>query len=182
MHRLGAECLGTFILVFAGTGAIIVNDLTHGAVTHPGIALTFGLVAFAMIQTFGWVSGAHFNPAISLAMVALGKLEPFWAPGYLLAQFTGAFGASILLKALFPNHPTLGATLPAGSEMQSLVLEFTLSFILMISIIGCCNAPGSAIFLAPVIIGGIYWAGSPVCRDNQWRVHESGPIPCPGSC
>ncbi len=154
MHRLGAECLGTFILVFAGTGAIVVNDLTHGAVTHPGIALTFGLVVFAMIQTFGWVSGAHFNPAISLAMVALGKLEPFWAPGYLLSQFIGAIGASILLKVLFPNHPTLGATLPAGSEMQSLVLEFFLGFILMISVIGCCNAPGSGNFLGPVI-GGI---------------------------
>ncbi len=151
MNRFGAEGIGTYILVFAGTGAIVVNDLTHGAITQVGIALTFGLTVFAMIQTFSRVSGAHFNPAISLAMVVLGKLEPLRAIGYLVAQMTGALLASITLHWLFPLHPTLGATLPLGSEMQSLVLECILGFILMLSVIGCSNSPGSATLMGPAI-------------------------------
>ncbi len=155
MNRLVSEGIGTFIIVFAGTGAIVINDLTQGAITPVGIALTFGLSVFVMIQSFGWVSGGHFNPAVSLAMVAMGKLELLWAPGYLLAQGTGALLASFLLKYLFPFHPTLGATVPIGSEMQSLILEFILGFILMISVIGCCNSPDSATLLAPAIGGMI---------------------------
>src|SRR5688572_12874474 len=112
-RKMTAEAVGTFALVFAGTGAIVVND-THGAVTHVGVALTFGLVVLAMIYAVGDVSGAHLNPAVTLAFAAAGRF-PLAAVGpYLVSQAAGAFGASALLRSLFPSHPTLGATLPAG--------------------------------------------------------------------
>ena len=114
-----AEFIGTFALVFCGTGAIVINDQSGGAVTHAGVAITFGLVVAAMIYSIGELSGAHLNPAVTLA---------FWFarlfPGkqilpYVLSQCTGGFIASFVLKILFPANETLGATLPAGSDLPT---------------------------------------------------------------
>ncbi len=178
MNRLISEFLSTFILIFAGTGAIIINDTSGGAITHAGIALTFGLVVFAMIQTFGHVSGAHMNAAVSIAAVAWGKLEGRSLLGYIVAQLSGAFLASIVLKSLFPNHPTLGGTHPAGTEYQSLVLEFILTFILMISVIGCVNAPGAANLIGPAIgavIGLEAMFAGPICGASMNPVRSIAP-------
>src|SRR5436190_3064687 len=121
MRKLFAEFLGTFALVFAGTGAIVINGVSNGAITHAGIALTFGLIVLAMIYTFGDVSGAHLNPAVTTAF-AIAKRFP-WSSvfPYIGAQLVGAFAASGLLRFLFPAHTSLGATLPAGSAMQSFI-------------------------------------------------------------
>ncbi|HRK16364.1 MAG TPA: aquaporin, partial [Prosthecobacter sp.] len=135
MKKLLAEALGTFTLVFAGTGAIVINEVSGGAVTHAGIALTFGLVVLAMIHTFGDVSGAHLNPAVTTAFAAAGRFPWRSVPGYLGAQMTGALAASGLLRFLFPQATTLGATLPAGPPMQSWVLELVLTAILMLTIL-----------------------------------------------
>ncbi|RYF10833.1 MAG: aquaporin [Oxalobacteraceae bacterium] len=130
-----AELLGTFALVLMGTGAIIVNQETGGAIGHAGISLVFGLVVLAMIQTFGDVSGAHLNPAVSLAMAAAGRFPWRAVPGYAAAQAAGAFAASGLLRALFPANAGLGATLPAGSPGQSFILETVLTGLLMLTIL-----------------------------------------------
>ena len=135
MKRPLAEFLGTFALVFAGTGAIVVNQSTGGVIGHAGIALVFGLVVMAMIYTFGDVSGAHLNPAVSLGFAVAGRFPWRDFPGYAAAQLGGAFAASGLLKILFPTSPTLGATLPAGSVAQSFILELVLTAILMLVIL-----------------------------------------------
>lgn len=88
-NRLAAEIIGTFILIFAGTGAIVVNHESHGAITHAGIALTFGLVVTALIHTFGDVSGAHLNPAVTCGLVAAGRFPPRDAAPYIAAQCGG---------------------------------------------------------------------------------------------
>src|SRR4051812_2451891 len=126
MKKFLAEYLGTFALVFAGTGAITINDVSHGAITHVGIALTFGLVVLAMIYTFGDVSGAHLNPAVTIGFWTAGRLPGPMVLPFIGAQTLGAVSASAVLKFLFPSHSTLGATLPAGTDMQSFILELIL--------------------------------------------------------
>ena len=122
MKKLLAEFLGTFGMVFAGTGAIIVNEQT-GTLGHGGIALTFGLVVLVMIYSFGDVSGAHLNPAVTIGFAAAGRSEWNTVPGYIGAQCAGALAASGTLRFLFPASVQLGATLPVGAESQSFVLE-----------------------------------------------------------
>lgn len=129
-----AEFIGTFILVFCGTGAIIINDVSGGAVTHLGIAITFGLVVLAMIYAFGDVSGAHINPAVTLAFAVSKQLAWKTVTPYVLSQTAGGVLASMALKILFPQHQLLGSTIPAGSDLQSFVLEVVLTFILMLVI------------------------------------------------
>ena len=108
MKKLFAEFLGTFALVFAGTGAIVINHASNGAITHAGIALTFGLIVLAMIYAVGDVSGAHLNPAVTTGFAASGRFPWRAVPGYVGAQLLGAFLASGLLRLLFPTDPTLG--------------------------------------------------------------------------
>jgi aquaporin NIP len=125
-----AEYTGTFALVFCGTGAIVINDET-AAVTHVGIAITFGLIVLAMIYALGDISGAHMNPAVSIAFASAGRLPLREVLPYIAAQLAGAFTASLSLRFLFPKNTGLGGTIPAGSDMQSFVLEIILSFLLM---------------------------------------------------
>jgi aquaporin Z len=150
-----AEFLGTFTLVFAGTGAIVINAASHGAIGHAGIALTFGLVVMAMIHTFGDVSGAHLNPAVTIAFAVARRFAWRDVPGYLGAQFGGALAASILLNGLYPYDATLGATLPAGSEMQSFVLELVLTAILMLTILSVSTGAKEKGITAGITIGGV---------------------------
>lgn len=154
-QKLLAEALGTFTLVFAGTGAIVINQASGGAITHPGIALTFGLVVLAMIHTFGDVSGAHLNPAVTAAFAAAGRFPWRSVPGYLGAQMTGALAASGLLRFLFPQATTLGATLPAGPPMQSWVLELVLTAILMLTILSVSTGGKEKGITAGIAIGSV---------------------------
>jgi aquaporin NIP len=119
MKRCAAEFVGTFALLFAGTGAIIINQVSSGAITHVGISLTFGLVVLAMIYTVGDISGAHLNPAVSFGFFAAGRFPMRELIPYMLSQCAGAFAASGLLRLLFLNSATLGETVPAGPAMQS---------------------------------------------------------------
>src|ERR1700758_2586136 len=130
MRKLAAELFGTFALVFAGTGAIVINDVSGGTVTHVGIALTFGLVVMAMIYAVGDVSGAHLNPAVTCGFWLAGRLPVAAVVPYIVSQLIGAFAASALIWSLF-HHATLGATHPAGPWAQSFVLETVLTAILM---------------------------------------------------
>lgn len=155
MKRLLAELLGTFALVFAGTGAIVINAASHGSIGHAGIALTFGLVVLAMIYTFGDVSGAHLNPAVSVAFAAAGRFSWACVPGYVTAQAVGALSASLLLRFLFPLDPTLGATLPSGSAGQSFVLEVVLAAILMLTILSVSAGAKEKGVSAGIAIGAV---------------------------
>jgi aquaporin NIP len=130
-----AELIGTFALVFCGTGAIVIDQVSGGAVTHVGIAITFGLIILAMIYALCDISGAHLNPAVSLAFIAAGRIDGEEAIMYVLYQFAGAFLASLSLKFMFPQVQNLGVTMPAGSDLQSFVLETILTFFLMFVIL-----------------------------------------------
>jgi aquaporin Z len=171
MNKLLSELLGTFILVFAGTGAIVINDVSGGVIGHAGIALTFGLVVMAMIYTFGDVSGAHLNPAVTIGFAVAGRFEWKSIPGYVLAQIAGALAASGVLRLLFPTHDKLGATLPAGSAMQSFVLELILTAILMLAILRVSTGAKEKGITAGIAIGGIIaleamFAG-PICGASM---------------
>lgn len=154
MRRYAAEAIGTFALVFAGTGAMIVDDVTGGVVGHVGIALVFGLVVMAMIQAVGDVSGAHFNPAVTLGFLAARRLPAGQLPPYVASQCGGALLASGLLRVLFAEHPTLGATLPAVGLASAFTLEVILSFFLMFVILGVTTGAKEKGIVAGVAIGG----------------------------
>ena len=118
-----AECFGTFCLVFAGTGAIVVNDAHGGDITHVGIALTFGLIVMAMIYSIGELSGAHINPAVTVAFWVARRFKGNLVAPYIVAQCSGALLASLTLSALYWEHDTLGATLPAGSVVPGVYIR-----------------------------------------------------------
>ncbi len=170
-RKLVAEMLGTFVLVFAGTGAIVVNDVHGGAVTHVGIAATFGLVVLAMIYAVGDVSGAHLNPAVTLGFAAARRFAVRDAVPYIASQAAGAFLASLLLRALFPDHATLGATLPAGTAWQSFVFELVLTLILMFVILRVSTGAKEKGITAGIAVGAVIgleamFAG-PVCGASM---------------
>jgi aquaporin Z len=155
MRRVLAEFIGTCILVFAGTGAIVVNDSTGGVIGHAGIALTFGLVVLAMIHTFGDVSGAHLNPAVTLGFAVARRFAWREVPAYLSAQIAGAVAASATLRFLFPEHPHLGATQPAGPPLQSFVFEILLTAILMLVILSVSTGAREKSITAGIAIGSV---------------------------
>ena len=162
---------GTFALVFAGTGAIIIDQASNGAITHVGIALTFGLIILAMIYTFGDISGAHFNPAVTVGFWAARRLPGRDVVPYAGSQFVGALLASGMLRLLFPQNKLLGATLPAGSEMQSFILEMLLTFFLMLTILNVSSGAKEKGITAGIAIGAIIaleamFAG-PICGASM---------------
>lgn len=155
MKKYICEFIGTFALVFCGTGAIIINSLSNGTISHVGIAITFGLVVMSMIYTLGEKSGAHFNPAVTLAFTFSRLFSKKLMLPYIISQFIGAISASALLKLLFPESINLGATLPAGSAIQSLVLEYLLTFFLMLVILNVAHGSKEQGLFAGIAIGGV---------------------------
>ncbi|MGF1486663.1 MAG: MIP/aquaporin family protein [Prochloraceae cyanobacterium] len=140
-QELIAEGVGTFILVFAGTGAIVANTITDGAITHLGVSFVFGAVVAALIYTLGHISGAHFNPAVTLGFSSIGSFSRNkvigYTCGYIGVQCLGAIAASGILRLTFGNVANLGATLPLnGNWWQAFILEIILTFILMLVILG----------------------------------------------
>ena len=155
MKKIAAEFLGTFALVFAGTGAIVINDVSGGTITHIGIALTFGLVVLAMIYTLGDISGAHLNPAVTFGFYSARRFSARDVLPYILAQCAGALLASGILKLLFPAHQNLGATHPAGSAMQTFVLETVLTFLLMFVVLNVSTGAKEKGATAGIAIGAV---------------------------
>ncbi len=153
MRKYGAELIGTFAMVFCGTGAIVINQQTDGIVTHVGIAITFGLIVMAMIYTLGNISGAHLNPAVTIAFTIAGKFKIKEVVPYILSQLAGAFLASGTLQYLFPTNEFLGSTIPTGTVMQSFVLEFILTFFLMLVIINVATGSKEQGMFAGLVIG-----------------------------
>ncbi|HEY4731844.1 MAG TPA: MIP family channel protein [Gammaproteobacteria bacterium] len=150
-----AEFIGTFVLVFAGTSAIVVNDMSGGTITHVGVAIVFGLVVTAMIYTLGDISGAHINPAVTLAFWFARRFPGDEVLPYIISQVLGAISASIVVYLLFFEHPTLGATVPSGTSVQSFVLETLLAFILMLTIINVATGSKEKGIIAGMAIGSV---------------------------
>ena len=176
--RLLAEAFGTFWIVFVGTGAIVVNDLT-GVITHIGIAVTFGLVVFAMVAALGDISGAHFNPAVTIGFYLAKRFPRNLIIPYTLSQCIGAVLASATLYFLFPLHETLGATTPANSELQSWVFELILTLGLMFVILGVSTGASEKGITAGLAVGGFValealFAG-PICGASMNPARSIGP-------
>ena len=153
MRKYVSELIGTFALVFCGTGAIIINQQTKGEVSHAGIAMTFGFIVMVMIYTLGNISGAHLNPAVTIAFTLAKKFRINQVSPYIISQLAGAILASVVLKYLFPTNETLGATLPAGTQLQSFILEFILTFFLMFVIINVATGSKEQGIVAGLAIG-----------------------------
>ncbi|MFN4811862.1 MAG: MIP/aquaporin family protein [Bacteroidota bacterium] len=174
-----AEILGTFAIVFCGTGAIIINQETAGAITHVGVAITFGLIVMCMIYALGNISGAHFNPAVTLAFALFNKFKWKQVLPYVMSQTIGAFAASTLLRLLFPANKLLGATLPSGVWSQTFILEFILTFLLMLVILHVANGSKEQGMFAGLAIGATVlleamFAG-PICGASMNPVRSLAP-------
>lgn len=179
MKKYYAEALGTFALVFCGTGAIIINQESGGAITHVGIAFTFGLIVMVMIYALGPVSGAHLNPAVTIAFAVARRFPINQILPFVASQAAGAFLASLTLRLLFPNNDLLGATIPSGSTSQSFVLEVILTFFLMLVIIQVATGSKEQGMFAGLAIGSTVlleamFAG-PVCGASMNPIRSLSP-------
>lgn len=155
MRKYIAELIGTFALVFAGTGAIIINDVSGGVITHVGIALTFGLVVMAVIYAIGDISGAHLNPAVSFGFWVSRRFPGRSVLPYIISQCSGALLASLTLRLLFMEHPTLGSTLPAGPAAQSFVMEIILTGFLIFVILNVSSGAKEKGLMAGIAVGAV---------------------------
>jgi aquaporin Z len=165
MKKYLAEFIGTFALVFCGTGAIIVNEQSNGALGLVGIAFAFGIIVSAMIYVFGNISGAHINPSVTIALVTGKLISIKEASFYIFAQILGAILASVLLKIMFSENLTLGATIPSGELVQSFILEFVLTFFLMLTILGVTSKKefsNIAGFIIGIVVTGIILVAGPI--------------------
>ena len=179
LRKYLAETIGTFALVFCGTGAIVIDQETGGTIGHLGIALTFGLIVAAMIFALSDVSGAHMNPAVTLSFALAKRFEWKQVLPYVLAQMAGAFIASGLLKISFPNNTSLGLTQPAGSEWQSFTFELILTFLLVMVIFNVSRGAKEKGITSAIAIGGMVglealFAG-PVCGASMNPVRSLSP-------
>ena len=180
MKKYLSEFIGTFILIFAGTGSVIVNQQTGGALGLPGIAAVWGFVIIAMIYAFGDISGTHLNPAVTVAFAADKRFEWKEVPAYLIAQLLGALAASGLLHSLFPENKTLGITQPSGTEMQSFILEVVMTFILMLVILRVSVGAKEKGITAGIAIGGTVWFlvlfGGPISGTSLNPTRSLAPV------
>ncbi|CAI8424291.1 MAG: Aquaporin Z 2 [Flavobacterium sp. SCGC AAA160-P02] len=155
MKKYIAEFIGTFAMIFCGTGAMTINEVTGGDVTHVGIGITWGLIVMSMIYAFGEISGAHFNPAVSIAFAYAKKFSWKEVPRYIFFQVAGAFAASLLLMWLFPKSELLGATIPSIDLWRAFVLELILTFFLMVVVINVSTGSKEVGMMAGIAIGSV---------------------------
>jgi len=155
MKKYISEFIGTFSMIFCGTGAMTINEITGGEVTHVGIAITWGLIVMSMIYAFGETSGAHFNPAVTIAFAYAKKFSWKEVPKYIVAQILGAFVASLILLFLFPTSEFLGATIPTIDVWPAFVLELLLTFFLMVVIINVSTGSKEMGVIAGIAIGAV---------------------------
>ncbi|XP_062181015.1 aquaporin NIP1-3-like isoform X2 [Phragmites australis] len=184
-QKILAEFFGTYFLMFAGCAVVVVNQRTGGAVTLVGIGITWGFTVMVMVYSVGHISGAHLNPAVTIAFATCGRLSWKQVPAYVAVQMTGSLAASLVLRLLFGStREHFFGTVPTGSDAQSLVLEFIISFYLMFVISGVATdnraigevgglAIGATVLLNVLFAGSIhepgedYWPGNhcqPLCQ------------------
>lgn len=178
-NLLASESAGTFILVFAGCGAIVVNDLYGGALGHVGVNTVFGLVVMAVIYSLGNVSGAHINPAVTIAFYFAGRLERKLVLPYVCAQFIGAIVAALLLRVLFPEHGNLGSTVPDIDLPRAFLLEVVITFTLMFVVLNVSTGHQEKGIMAGAAVGGavalLALFASPVTGASMNPARSLGP-------
>jgi aquaporin NIP len=155
MKKCAAEAIATFILIFCGTGAGIVNELEQGVISHAGVAIVWGLVVMVLIHAVGEISGSHMNPAVTIAFAVKGSFPKRQVLPYIISQVSGALVASFTLKFLFPDSVYLGATIPANLLMQSFILEVLLTFILMFVVLQVATGSKEQGLFAGITIGSV---------------------------
>ena len=156
MKNYWAEFFGTYILVFVGTGAIMINEISGGEVSNLGIGLSFGLVVMAMIYSIGDISGAHINPAVTIAFAIAKRFPKNQILPYISSQLVGAILASTSLYFIFPESITMGETIPSNEDwIQSFLLEFILTFILMFVILNVSTGSKEKGIIAALAVGGV---------------------------
>ena len=177
-RALAAEYIGTFALVFAGCGAIMVDQKT-GQLGHVGVAITFGLVIAFGIYSVGHISGAHFNPSVTFAF-ALSRHFPWRkAFSYWGAQLVGALVAAAILRGSLGNIANVGATLPSGSQGQSFLWELIMTFFLMFVIMAVATDTRAVGEAAAIAIGGTVGLdamfGGPITGASMNPARSIGP-------
>ncbi|KAL6624532.1 hypothetical protein ACP70R_031853 [Stipagrostis hirtigluma subsp. patula] len=172
VQKILAEFLGTYFLIFAGCAVVVVNQRTGGAATLLGIAITWGFTVMVMIYSIGHVSGAHFNPAVTIAFATCGRFPWKQVPAYVAGQVTASIAASLTLVLLFGSAKEhFFGTVPKGSDTQSLVLEFITSFYLMFVISGVATDNRAIGEVSGLAIGGtvllnILFAGNNIQQQH----------------
>lgn len=172
------ECFGTFLLVFIGTGSVIISEEYNGIIQAFGIGIVFGLTVWLLVQFFGKFSDCHINPAVTIAFLWNKQIQSKKAFFYIVFQLIGAFFASLLLHFLFTNNQNLGNTLPSGSWQESFILEFFLSFVLMMVIL-VSTTKKVLLKWAPFLIGFTVfieaWLAGPICGASMNPARSFGP-------
>src|SRR5438477_4943204 len=178
VRLLAAEAIGTFALVFAGAGAVMVDAKTH-ALGHVGVAITFGLVIMAMIYAVGHISGAHFNAAVTFVFALTRHFPWRRALGYWSAQLVGALTAAALLRGSLGNIAHVGVTLPSGSQGQSFVWELVMTAFLMFVVLAVATDTRAVGEAAAIAIGGTIGLdamfGGPISGASMNPMRSLGP-------
>jgi len=154
MKKYFAEFIGTYILIFFGTGAMVVESI-HPNIGVFGIAVAWGIVVMAIIYAFGETSGAHINPAVTIGFAFAGRFDKKQVIPYIISQIIGAIAASFTLKLLFPDLLLYGNTIPSNGWLQSFILEFIMTCILMLVIMKVSSGSKETGTMAAIAIGGI---------------------------
>lgn len=178
-RRACAEAIGTFFLVLIGPGAVMVNAYSRGAIGHAGIALAFAFVVLAMIFALGHISGAHLNPAVTVAMWSLGRFRGRDVPAYAAAQCAGAVAASVVMGWVVGPVGSFGATIPAVPVARAFAVEWLLSFVLMLVIMAVATdervTPGFGGIAVGLTVGFCAMAGGPLTGASMNPARSLGP-------
>jgi glycerol uptake facilitator-like aquaporin len=174
-RRLTAEAIGTFFLVLVGPGAAMVNAWSHGAVGHVGVSLALAFVVIAMVFALGHLSGAHMNPAVTVAFWSVGRFAARDVLPYVIAQCTGAVCASLVLRAVLGAVGQMGATLPSVEVGGAFSIEWLLSFVLMFVVMAVATDDRVADGFAPLVVGSLlaFFSGR---RTPHRRIDEPSPL------
>lgn len=179
IKKCAAELIGSFVMVFLGTGAATVNELMSGSITQMGISSAFGLSVFIVILTLGKISGSHINPAVTFSLAVYRHFQWSHVLPYIISQCIGAILASSVLRFIYPASEFLGGTLPSGTESQSFLLEVFLGFLLMgtillvIKYLSAHKITGAAI-ISTVVLLEAFFAG-PICGASMNPARSLGP-------
>lgn len=181
MLKYIAEFIGTFALVFVGTGSVIVNEETGNSLGLIGVSIVFGVTVSGMIYALGSISGAHINPAVTIAFYSNKGINKKDAILYVLAQVIGAIAASFVLQSIFPNNRNLGGTIPSESNLSAGIIEFVATFLLLLTLLGITHSQHKKIkpfagLLIGLLITGLIFVAGPISGGSFNPARSLGPV------